>query len=83
MAWYVVDLRCECGETHWVSNGFQLTPGPTEAGTVAELYPSGNLPAALASLLRDLVWCDQTGEYVELADPARVVLTPYVAEASR
>ena len=83
MAWYAVDLRCECGQTHGVINRFQLTPGTTEAGTVAELYPAGNLPAALVSLLHDLVWCDQAGEYVELADPARVVLTPYVAEASR
>ena len=78
-----VHLRCECGQTHGVIGHFQLTPGPPEAGTVAELYPAGELPADLVSLLHDLVWCDQAGEYVELADPARVVLTPYVASANR
>ena len=83
MAWYMVDLRCKCGEIHGVINHFQPTPGPTKAGIVAELYPTGELPADLVSLLHDLVWCDQAGEYVELADPARVVLTPYVGEVGR
>ena len=77
MAWYAVDLRCECGETHRVSNRLQLTPGPTEAGTMAELYPAGDLPPGLARLLGDLLWCDRAGEYIEIADPARLVLTPW------
>jgi hypothetical protein len=54
----------------------QIPDGPTRAGTVAELYPGGELPRALSSLLNDLVWCDEAGEYVEIADPERVVLTP-------
>jgi hypothetical protein len=48
VAWYAVDLRCpECGKVHRVSNRFQLTPGPTETATVAEVYPDGKLPLAL------------------------------------
>ncbi len=66
-----------------VNARFQLTPGPNDAGTVAELYPSGDLPAEPVSLLQDLARCDQVGDYVELADPVRGLLTPYVAEANR
>jgi hypothetical protein len=36
----------------------------------------GEFPPELARLLGDLVWCDQAGDYVKLADPTRVVLTP-------
>jgi hypothetical protein len=66
-----------------VNARFQLTPGPNEAGTVAKRYPSGDLPAEPVSLLQNLVRCDQVGDDVELADPVRVNLTPYVAEANR
>ncbi len=66
-----------------VSARLQLTPGPNEAGTVAELYPSGDLPAEPVSLLQDSVRCGQVGDYVELADPVGELLTPYVAEANR
>jgi hypothetical protein len=73
---YVVDLRCECGKVHRVSNDFRLQNGPNHAGTVAELYRTDELPPSLARLLRDLVWCDQAGEYIEMGDPARVILSP-------
>jgi hypothetical protein len=43
---------------------------------MADLYRGRELPAALRSLLHDKVWCDQVKEWVEIADPARVVLTP-------
>lgn len=59
---YVVDLRCECGAVHRVSNDLRLQNGPDHAGTVAELYRTGELPPELARLLGDLVWCDQAGE---------------------
>ena len=35
-----------------------ITVGDERAGTIAELWPGGNLPPQIASLLRDLVWCD-------------------------
>ena len=79
MAFYRVDLRCECDQTHRVINGLQLTPGPDKAGSVAELYPAGDLPPELAQLFAEtLTWCDQAGDYIEQEDPARVVLTPGV-----
>jgi hypothetical protein len=66
---------------HCVSGWFQLDTSQTEPGNLAELYATEELPPALMSLLGDLQWCDQVKEWVEIADPARVVLTPYVTEA--
>jgi hypothetical protein len=76
MRLYIVDLRCRCGQVHRVIKGLVLHGGPTEAGTVAELYGDGELPEALESLLNDLVRCTETGEWVELADRRRVHLRP-------
>ena len=50
--------------------------GPTQPGTLADLYASADLPRTLANLLGDLVWCDQSAAYVQDHDPARVYLTP-------
>jgi hypothetical protein len=49
---YVVDMQCpQCGELHRVTNEFFLDGGPTEAGTVAELYAGRELPPPLVSKL--------------------------------
>lgn len=72
-----VDYQChECGQTHRVSNVFDLETDIDEAGSLDELYPEGRLPPRLERLMGDLVWCDQVGDYIELEDPARVFLTP-------
>ena len=55
---------------------FHVTNGPTEAGTVAELYGDRPLPVILVELLRTAQWCDQAGSYVPIGDPARLRLTP-------
>lgn len=52
-----------------------LDPSPDHAGTVAQLWPGGDLPPTVAALLGDLVWCDGQAEYVSMADPERVNLT--------
>lgn len=77
MAFYLVDLRCECGRGHRVINELQRTPRPDQAGTVSELYLAGNLPPELVRLFAEtLTWCDLAEDYIELEDPARIVLTP-------
>jgi hypothetical protein len=56
---YIVDILCpECGKIHPVSGDFRLVDGPTDAGSLAELYDGRELPARLVSLLNDLVWCE-------------------------
>jgi len=76
MSWYRAIMNCKCGQPHWLTGALRIPCGPAEAGTVAELYPDGELPPVVAELLHDLVWCDDAQEYVEIADPGRVVLTP-------
>jgi hypothetical protein len=78
-AGYLVEYDCHlCGGTHLVINELLIPGGPTEAGSLDELYPDGELPASVVRLLGDLVWCDQAADYIELEDPARVYLTPRV-----
>ena len=76
---YVVHYHCHlCGGTHLVNKELLIPGGPTETGSLDELYPDAELPASVARLLGDLVWCDQAADYIELEDPARVYLTPRV-----
>jgi hypothetical protein len=81
MTSYAVTLNCSrCGTEHIVVGGLVgallIEDGPDRAGTIAELYAGRELPAVLVSLLNDKVWCDDAGEYILIADPARVFLTP-------
>ena len=74
---YIVEYLCDkCGEPHRVANDFRLVGGPTEGGSLDELYPDGNLPPPLVQLLGDLAWCPSVAEWVDLDDPARVSLLP-------
>jgi hypothetical protein len=78
-AGYSVQYDCHvCGETHLVIDELLIPGGPSEAGSLDELYPDGELPADVVRLLGELVWCDQAGDPIELEDPARVYLTPRV-----
>jgi hypothetical protein len=78
MSWYIVDLRCpKCGKTHRVTNGLQLDGGPTEPGSLTDLYSAGDLPQALVSKLADLVWCPVAEQWVKQKDRRRVYLTPH------
>lgn len=56
--------------------GLVIENGPDRPGTIAELYEGRELPAVLVRLLNDKVWCEQAGDYILIADPARVQLTP-------
>jgi hypothetical protein len=77
MTSYIVDLRwTNCGQVHRVSNDLRLDHGPTQPGSLADLYAGADLPRTLANLLNDLVWCDQAAAYIQDHDPARVHLTP-------
>jgi hypothetical protein len=77
MTSYLMDLRCpKCGQVHRVSNDLRLDHGPTEPGTLSDLYGSAELPRTLANLLHDLVWCDQSAAYIQDHDPARIYLFP-------
>ena len=77
MRQYLVDLRCPyCGKTHRVTSGLQLDGGPTEPGSLADLYPGGELPQALARLLDNLVWCPKVEQWVNQHDRGRFYLTP-------
>ena len=76
MSWYRVEVTCRCGEKGQLGLAWQIRDGPTEAGTVAELYPDGDLPQVLREMLHDLLWCKEAQEYLEIGDPGRVRLTP-------
>ena len=74
---YGVHYQChKCGAVHIVTNDFPLPGGPTQAGSLDDLHPAGDLPSVLQRLLGELVWCDEAAEYIELEDPARVYLIP-------
>ena len=74
---YMVDYLCPaCGNAHRVSNDFRLLGERMEAGSLDDLYPGGDLPPEVVALLGDLAWCEETAEWVDLDDPARVFLTP-------
>jgi hypothetical protein len=78
MAWYCVTVICpSCGAQHWAVMGLQLRGVTSRAGSVAELWPSGELPPAVTRLVGDLVWCDKAKEYARIEDPGRLVLTPW------
>jgi hypothetical protein len=73
---YSVTFDCpRCCKPHLVSSGLVLEPRPDHAGTVAELWPRGNYPPAVAGLLRDWVWCDLVGEYIAMR-AERVIVIP-------
>ena len=76
---YRAEWLCpHCGREHRLANELLIhAGGPTQAGTVAELYPKGDLPPAVVELVRCLAWCNKAGEYLEVGDPARVVLIPW------
>ena len=82
MKLYTVTFHCpHCARMHGVLGGgpglgLHIPQGPDHAGTVAQLWPKGNYPPSVTSLLRDAVWCDTLAAYIDLADPARLVLTP-------
>jgi hypothetical protein len=74
---YLVEYDCHlCSQTHLVIKELLVPGGPTETGSLDELYPDGELPSDVVRLLGELVWCDQAGEPIELEDPTRVYLTP-------
>lgn len=76
--WYRVAYLCPiCRKDHDVSLQRRIDHGPHQSGTVAELYPSGELPWSLADLMRDSVVCEATGELVKLNDPARLQIEPW------
>lgn len=68
-----------CGGTHLAAGGepglrLVIENGPDRAGTVAELWPNGNYPPAVAEKLKALRWCSAVGEYVAMDDPARLTI---------
>ena len=76
MSWYRVDVACKCGRVHRVANWLQIPDGPTQVGSLEDLYPSGDLPAVLIRLLGGLIWCDAAGDYVPIGEAGRVELRP-------
>jgi hypothetical protein len=81
---YIVDMRCpKCGRVHRVASYFQLDSGPTEPGSLVDLYGDGELPPTLASLLNDLVWCPTVEKWMRQNDRRRVFLMPRRVEAGR
>jgi hypothetical protein len=73
---YMVDFRCTCGRVHAVAE-MLIEDGPTEAGTAAELWPTGDYPPAVADELRSQVWCEQAKEYVKISGPERLLFAPW------
>jgi hypothetical protein len=49
--------------TWGIAGGLVIDHGPDRAGTVAELWPSGDYPTAVTETLRDEVWCDLAGNF--------------------
>lgn len=81
---YIVDMRCpKCGKVHRVASHFLLDGGPTEPGSLSDLYADGELPPALVSLLDDLVWCPTVEKWVNQKDRRHMFLTPRRAEAEQ
>ena len=77
MTTYIVDIQCpESSQQHRVTSGLILHSGPTQPGSLAELYGDGELPLALASLLNDLVECPVTQHWVQQTDRHHVFLDP-------
>ncbi len=82
MTLYSVTFDCpHCGKVHDVIGGgpglgLVIDHGPDHAGTVAELWPRGNYPPAVAQVLRDFVYCDALGGYVPMGEPRQQLLTP-------
>jgi len=65
MPWYRLQFQCpHCGHTHGI--GLQVQ--------IDQTLPC---PGTLADLLHDLIWCGEAGDYIEVADPARVLVTPW------
>ncbi len=74
---YLVDIRCpRCGKIHRVSSSFRLDDGPTEPGSLTDLYAEGNLPARVVTILAGQVWCKMSQRWVKQQDRRRVYLTP-------
>jgi hypothetical protein len=71
---YAVTFDCpHCAQTHDVIGGAGLglviDHGPDQAGTVAQLWPRGSYPPAVAQVLQDLVYCDALGDIVPMGEP--------------
>ena len=77
MDFYAVDIIClKCGERHLVTSGLMLEGGPTKAGSLAKLYGNQPLVPNVAPFLRDKVWCETEGGWVNQPDREKVFLTP-------
>ena len=77
MTSYLVDLRCpRCGKTHRASSSLRLDDGPTEPGSLADLYAAESLPAAVVHLIDRQVWCKMAQRWVTQQDRRRVYMTP-------
>ena len=75
---YYIEIDCPtCGARHLVASRYYLlSAGPTEAGSLAELYTGRELPPELARLMKDAIWCAEAGGYLEQSDPARWHIWP-------
>jgi hypothetical protein len=76
MSWYRVDLVCKCGRVHRICNELQIPDGPTRAGSLEDLYPSGKLPPVLIEKMGDLMTCDAAEGYTPIGEMGRLMLTP-------
>jgi hypothetical protein len=77
MSLYIVDIQCpKCNEVHRVSKRYRVPNGPTQPGTLADLYPDGKLPPELVLLLAKQVWCPIVRQHVNQTDHDQVFLTP-------
>jgi len=73
MPWCSVTVICAgCGQEHLVCSQAWV-PGlrPGQAGSVAELHPSGELPQAVAEVINSLVWCTVAGTHLAQPEPAK------------
>lgn len=81
---YIVDMRCpRCGKMHRVASHLLLDGGPTEPGSLVDLYGAGELPPVLANRLDDWVWCPTVEKWTNQKDWRRVFLMPRRVEAGR
>ncbi len=77
---YAKGLCAECGERHSVGGLVPWPTDPSESGSLAELYPDGNMPGNIAYLLSIEFWCPQAKAHIAIEDPVRVFVEPVMRD---
>jgi len=74
--YYAVDVVCpKCGEKHRLSEGVWLHDGPESTSSLGDYCVSQERVPSIVSLLKEKVWCETEGEWVQQTHCNQVFLT--------